>query len=73
MTIPALLKPQGIERVFKIGGQNVRITGVLDLDSRTLTANATLSDGKAIGPAMETTIKRELTQIYGDYRIILQY
>lgn len=73
MTIPALLKPQGIEHVFRVGGQNVRVTGTSDLDSRTLTASATLLDGRAIEHVMGAPIKRELTQIYGDYKIVLQY
>lgn len=72
--IPALVKPQQIEHILDIDAKKIKIFGTLDLESMSITASVTQTDGKNVDREMDNAIKRELKSLgYKNYRIVLQY
>jgi hypothetical protein len=72
MTIPGLVNTQQIEHIFSSGMQ-VRISGTLNLETKTLTASVKLTDGSQLKPEIRPLVERELWQMYKDFTLILQY
>lgn len=73
MSIPDFTMPRSIEHTLPIGGKIVRVSGTLDLETKTLTASAAAVDGNALSLEMGNTIKREVGQMYRNYKLILEY
>jgi|GEM_PF-6807704 hypothetical protein len=56
MTIPGLVNTQQIEHIFSSGMQ-VRISGTLNLETKTLTASVKLTDGSQLSRKLDLQLK----------------
>jgi hypothetical protein len=73
MAIPNLVKPQQIEHTLASDGKIVRVSGTLNLETKTLTASAKSPDGSQLNPEIRPVVERGLGQMYPNYSLILQY
>lgn len=73
MTIPNLVKTQQIEHILLSDGEVFKVSGTLNLETKTFTASATSVDGSQLRPGIRPAVERELGQMYKDYTLILQY